>query len=311
MKEITITAYEADQRLDKFLGKYLREASRSFLYKMLRKKNITLNGKKAEGSEILKIGDSVKLFFSDETFYKFRGEEQSASDLDLDAVPSVLLDVIYEDADIMFINKPAGMLSQKAKADDVSLCEHVTKYLLNKGELDAEALRAFTPSVANRLDRNTSGLITAGKTLKGLQMLSKAFKERSVDKYYLAIVKGKLSDFTSFDGYLNKDIKSNTVSLSKNPAFGEHVHTDIGPVRFTDDYSLVRVKLITGKTHQIRATLFKLGYPIVGDVKYGDPSGYKARRQMLHSHELTFNGTSYFAPLPRDFETVLEKLGLK
>ena len=180
MKEFTITKNEAAQRLDKYLKKLLPEASSGFIYKMLRKKNITWNGKKAAGSEKLAAGDCIRLYLADETFDKFSAyRPQSTAGAD-----GTRLDVIYEDEDILLINKPCGMLSQKAKPSDVSANEYLIAYLLASGAVTEESLRTFHPSVCNRLDRNTSGILTAGKSLKGLQELSAALKERTVNKYY-------------------------------------------------------------------------------------------------------------------------------
>ena len=179
MREFQINSNEAGQRFDKYLKKLLVGAPNSFVYKMLRKKNITLNGKKADGTEKLIGGDVVKLFLSDETFEKFTGKEEVAAAYEhlkgLRALP-----VVYEDEDVLIVNKPSGMLSQKAKPTDVSANEHIISYLIEKGELTEEMMRTFKPSVSNRLDRNTSGLLVAGKTLKGLQEMSQALKERTV-----------------------------------------------------------------------------------------------------------------------------------
>lgn len=188
MKEIIISQNEAGQRLDKFLKKYLAKAPGSFLYKMLRKKNIVLNGKKATGNEKLGVGDSVKLFLADDTIGKFAGLAPIKEEYQV----SVDLDIIYEDANVLFINKPAGMLSQKAAKDDVSMVEHVIAYLLAEGSITQEELRTFRPSICNRLDRNTSGLIVAGKSLIGLQAMARLFKDRTLKKYYLCFVKGEI-----------------------------------------------------------------------------------------------------------------------
>ena len=163
MKELTIGKNEKGQRLDKFLQKYLKEASKGFLYKMLRKKNITLNGKKAQGNEMLEEGDLVKLFLSDETVAKFQGKREAVR------YPVTDLDIIYEDEDVVLINKKAGMLSQKAAPQDVSLVEYFLGYLQEKGEWDPN--QSFTPGICNRLDRNTSGMVVAGKSLQGLQKM--------------------------------------------------------------------------------------------------------------------------------------------
>lgn len=145
MKEIVINENEAGQRLDKFLGKLLKEAPASFYYKMLRKKNIVLNGKKATGNEKLTAGDSVKLFLSDETFEKFAGKQQTKDPVV--SVPHISLEIVYEDHDVLAINKPAGMLSQKAKKEDISANEYILQYLLESGTITRESLHTFKPSV--------------------------------------------------------------------------------------------------------------------------------------------------------------------
>lgn len=184
MQELHIGENDAGQRFDKYLKKLLAEAPGSFVYKMLRKKNITLNGKKADGTEKLSCGDEVKLFLSDETYEKFRAKSKTVMPEAFSGSEKTLrqLKVLYEDADILIINKPSGMLSQKARPEDVSANEYILSYLLREGALTEEEMRTFRPSVCNRLDRNTSGILIAGKTLKGLQEMSKALKERTIQK---------------------------------------------------------------------------------------------------------------------------------
>ena len=181
MKEFQITDNEAGQRFDKYLAKLLGNAPKSFFYKMLRKKNITLNGKKASGNEKLQTGDQIKLFLSDDTFAKFSQQQQTAR-----AVTD--LDILYEDSDILLINKPVGMLSQPDDTKEPSLVEYLIGYLLNNGSITEEGLRTFHPSVCNRLDKNTSGIVAAGKSLAGLQELSSLFHDRTIHKDYLCIV---------------------------------------------------------------------------------------------------------------------------
>jgi len=185
MREIKIERNDSGQRLDKFLQKYLKEASRGFLFKMLRKKNITLNGKRAEGREILSEGDTVSVFFSDETFEKFRGVHKERR-------------------------------YQKAKESDVTLVEYFLGYLQQKGEWREGG--SFTPAVCNRLDRNTSGVVIAGKSLYGLQKMSELLKRRTIDKYYLTIVEGVVRQPSMIRGYLCKDEKINKVTVYDEPA---------------------------------------------------------------------------------------------
>lgn len=308
MREIIITANEAGQRLDKFLAKYLNEASKSFCYKMMRKKNIVLNGKKASGDEKLVVGDSVKLFLAEETIEKFSSVKIQKT--------KVKLDILYEDEDVIFLNKPAGMLSQKAEKNDESMVEHVISYLIDSHQLTEAQLKTFKPSVCNRLDRNTSGLITAGKSLKGLQELSRCFKERSMGKYYYAIVEGNLDKPQHLKGYLKKDERTNKVSISQEKrAASEYIETAYRPLWSCDEMTLLEVHLITGKTHQIRAHLSYMGHGILGDTKYGNPAfnqqyakRFGVKHQLLHAYCLKFPaetqtleslvGRTFIAPLP-------------
>ena len=330
MREIVIEKNEAGQRLDKFLAKYMNEASKSFFYKMMRKKNITLNGKKCEGNEKLAEGDVVKLFLAEDTIEKF-------SSVQVQEVKKVDLDILYEDDEIILVNKPAGMLSQKAKETDESLVEYLIDYLLGSGKLTESGLRAFRPSVCNRLDRNTSGIVAAGKSLAGLQMLSGVFKDRSIHKYYQCLVSGEIRDVKTVDGWLLKDEKKNQVRIltdveakrfegkggDEEP---KRIRTKYEPIATDGRFTLLKVTLLTGRSHQIRAHLASLGHPIVGDFKYGgvskvNPSGRTVKYQLLHSYRLEFpklaepfaylSGRVFEAPLPGYFGSVLKETGIR
>ena len=291
MKLITVHKQEEGQRLVTLLGAYLKEAPNSFFYKMLRKKNITLNGKKADGTEKLKCGDEIRLFLSDETYEKFAGKVQPK-----EKFPMVKLNIVYEDSNVIFINKPAGMLSQKSVPSDVSLNEYLLGYLEKSGQWKQEESKAFRPSVCNRLDRNTSGMVICGKSMAGLQQMAALLKDRSLHKYYLCLVKGVMTESQHLEGYLLKDENSNQVKIFQKETEGAaHIITEYEPLYTEGETTLLKVTLVTGKSHQIRAHLSSIGHPIIGDPKYGDRKvnaffreTHGIKNQMLHAWKLTF-----------------------
>ena len=291
MKLITVHKQEEGQRLVKLLGAYLKEAPNSFFYKMLRKKNITLNGKKADGTEKLKCGDEIRLFLSDETYEKFAGKVQPK-----EKFPTAKLNIVYEDSNVIFINKPAGMLSQKSVPSDVSLNEYLLGYLEKSGQWKQEESKAFRPSVCNRLDRNTSGMVICGKSMAGLQQMAALLKDRSLHKYYLCLVKGVMTESQHLEGYLLKDENSNQVKIFQKETEGAaHIITEYEPLYTEGETTLLKVTLVTGKSHQIRAHLSSIGHPIIGDPKYGDRKvnaffreTHGIKNQMLHAWKLTF-----------------------
>lgn len=393
MREINVSTNEAGQRLDKLLRKYLKNANTSFIYKMLRKKNIVLNDKKAEGKEILNLGDSVKMYFSEETFATMTGRTgqyagsaetnreagknataQTASAGKSNAqthrsgssagtnsaqirrgASSVSASergdqrafdinefrkyIVYEDENLLVLNKPAGWLSQSDASGLPSVNERCLQYLMATGALTEAQLQTFKPGIANRLDRNTSGLILFGKTLPALQALAGLLRDRTMEKYYLAIVCGDIDHAQRIDGYLAKDEGTNRVEIRPQPfQDAVKIHTAYEPLkrsaaplngtvkrdadvhdgghdtkkrsgvcsredeaeatRHRDDYTVLKVHLITGKTHQIRAHLRAIGHPIIGDPKYGrkDANAYYrthggVKSQLLHAWELHFPET--------------------
>jgi len=321
MREINIGRNESGQRIDKLLVKYFREASPGFLYKMMRRKNILLNGHRSAGNEILKNGDVITVYFSEETFRKFTGAETAGNELDrIRKSTAASLSVIYEDDNILLIDKPAGLLSQKAKESDISAVDLITAHLIDNGSLTEKDLLSFRPGIASRLDRNTSGILAAGKSLAGLQTLNEIFRSRTVQKYYRCIVSGKVTECSHLRGYLRKDEKSNKARVSLTPFDGAvPIETSYEPVRSSDGMSLLTVHLITGRTHQIRSHLASVSHPVVGDTKYGDRTVNEAFRrkygvthQMLHAYELVFpdtdgtlsylSGRSFIAPEPDIFK---------
>lgn len=319
MRELMITDRESGQRLDKYLLRYLNTCGTGFIYRMMRKKNITLNGKKPKGNELLIQGDVVRLFLSEDTIRNFQsGQEQMVYPV------SEQFEVLYEDEAILAANKPAGMLSQKARPTDCSINEYLLGYLISTGQRTNQDFLQYRPGICNRLDRNTSGLILAAKTLPAAQQLSALIQSREIEKYYLTIVSGVLKEGQSVDAYLKKDEISNKVRVeSYDFAGSDRIETAYEPLATNGVDTLLKVQLITGRTHQIRSHLAYLGHPVVGDAKYGNKAvnerykkQYGLNHQLLHAFRVIFpkldqalqnvSCLQIEAPLPKHFLKILD-----
>ena len=317
MRQLIVHKNDENQRLDKYLKKYLKEAPGSFIYKMLRKKNIVLNGKKADGTEKLAAGDEIKLFFAEETLGKFTGEDAKTEKQKFPVKKD--LEILFEDENLLILNKPAGELSQKAETKDVSMNEYALGYLQSCGAITEESLKVYKPSVCNRLDRNTSGILIVAKTYQAAREFGEALQKRTVRKFYRCIVKGEVKKTETIDGYLWKDEKTNKVQIFKEKREGaSEIHTAYGPVKHQNGLTLLEVHLITGRTHQIRAHLSSIGHPILGDPKYGDKKlseKWKVKYQLLHSCRLEldgftgdfakYNGKVISADTPKAFDKII------
>lgn len=292
MRNYVVGKNDAGQRLDKFVTKTLPSLPKSLLYKYLRLKRIKLNGKKADAATRLNEGDSIDMYINDEFFvereekYSFLGAGKT-------------LDIIYEDENIMLLDKKVGLLSHPDEGEYVdTLIGRVQRYLYEKGEYDPKNEASFAPALANRIDRNTGGIVMAAKNAESLRILNEKIKKREIKKIYLCLVIGcpKQKTATLCD-YMIKDEKKNKVTVYKDPVSGsKDIRTKYTVLDTKDGISLVEIDLLTGRTHQIRAHMAHIGCPLLGDGKYGTNAqnkkfgGYK--KQCLYSYKTVFDFTT-------------------
>lgn len=288
MKEYQINNNDADQRLDKFMSKAAKNLPQSLLYKAIRTKKIKVNRKRAAPDQLLCEGDVVQCFLPPQFL-----EDGYANDLFYTLSPS--LDVAYEDDNIIICDKRPGMLCHPdEEGGNNTLIEHIKAYLYRKGEYKPDIENSFVPSLCNRIDRNTGGLVIAAKNAAALRDMNEMIRSRSVSKYYLCAVHGvpKPAE-TTLTAYLYKDTKNNTVTVYDKPKQGRvKIVTGYKVISEKDGDALLEVRLYTGKTHQIRSHLSYIGHPLLGDGKYGvnrddKKAGYKY--QALYSYKLVFD----------------------
>lgn len=289
MRELTVNKNDAGQRLDKFLGKALPLLPQALMYRYIREKRIKLNGKKPEFSVRLCEGDILTFYIRDEFFgsavpqYDFLQAGKSA-------------DVLYEDENILLLNKPQGLLSHPDEGEygDTAITR-IKRYLYEKGEYNPETENSFAPALANRIDRNTSGIIIAAKNAEALRILNDKIKKRELHKLYLCVAIGSFDKKEgTLRGSLEKNEKQNRVYITSPDAENaKSIVTRYRVLKEKNGLSLVEIELLTGRTHQIRAHLASIGHPLLGDGKYGTNAqnkrfgGYK--KQFLCSYKLIFD----------------------
>lgn len=288
MRKIAVNANDAGQRLDKFLSKTLKELPKSLMCKYIRKKCIKINGKKCEVSTRLVKGDVLTFFIKDEFF------EPRYDKYDFLKAP-VKLDIVYEDENIILLNKKCGLLVHPDEMYHFdSLIARVQHYLYDEGEYDPVNQNSFAPALVNRLDRNTCGIVIAVKNSESLRIMNQKMKDRELEKFYICKVVGRFKQKSGLlEDFLIKDEKKKTVFISrKRIPDSKMIRTQYKVLSEGENTSMLEVKLLTGRTHQIRAHMAFIGHPIVGDGKYGNNKvnrelGFKY--QALCSYKLKFN----------------------
>lgn len=291
MKELTIQHNDAGQRLDRFLAKAVPLLPASLAQKYIRIKRIKLNGARAERDTRLKEGDVLQLYINDEFFDKPREDNAYLT------VASPKLNIVYEDDQILLVDKRPGLAVHPHDGAEYgrTLIDHIQAYLYQKHEWSPRSENSFTPALCNRIDRNTGGIVIAAKTAEALRVMNQKIKDREMDKRYLAIVEGTPKPKeSSLKGYLFKDAKQNRVFVTDTPQPGsKSCQTDYRILSSANGLSLVECKLITGRTHQIRAQFAHAGHPLLGDGKYGKlDKRFDRNYQALYSYRLRFDFTT-------------------
>ena len=324
MKQIEINSNDAGRRLDKFMRRYLAKATLNTIYKVIRK-DVKVNGKREGNSYMLAAGDMLTLYMSDAQI----AEWTASSETGAGSKVRRSFKIVYEDEDILVVDKPFGLLTHGDSNEKKNhLANQVKDYLIETGKYNPRE-RVFAPAPANRLDRNTTGAVLFGKNSASLKALNEMIRENKVDKYYMTIVYGHPDGEIVLKGRLIKDQKTNTVKiLDIGASEGREIETIARPFRRIGDFTLVEIKLVTGRTHQIRAHMASVGHPVIGDVKYAGGRAADVNRklkqrfglstQLLHSCRITFKegigplerltGRSIEVDLPEEFERIISGL---
>ena len=292
MKEITVNKNDANQRLDRFIGKNVPLLPESLLQKYIRLKRIKVNTKASKRDYRLAEGDVIQLYINDEFFDKPREENSYLK------VGKPRLDIVYEDENILLADKKPGVLCHSAGQWDYNtLIANIQAYLYASGEWNPKAENSFAPALCNRIDRNTGGIVIAAKNAETLRIINEKIKNREIEKYYLCAVHGRPKPSEGMlENYLFKDAVKNQVYVKKNAEPGSKTAvTYYKTIASKGPLSLVECRLGTGRTHQIRVQMAYAGYPLIGDGKYGSEKynkNYDEKGQALYSYKIAFPFTT-------------------
>ncbi len=317
MKEFIISPNESNQRLDRFLMKLMPAASKGFIQKMIRKKNIKCNGQKSNPSQLLEEGDHILIYFSDQTFAKFSPPTKASS---VKVSCQQKLDIVAESPSLLVINKPANLLTQPDHSGQASLIDLALDYLIATGAYDPQKEITFRPACSNRLDRNTTGIVLIPKDYKTLQTINGLIRQKKVKKYYLALVAGLVESPGRCLDFGTKDQDANRTEVSDGQLTKDSLIMELNyqPLESRSKTSLLKIDLLTGRSHQIRAQLAHLGHPILGDPKYGRALANQKLKgddqitsQLLHANHYLIPALDYnfSAPPPASFLRLAEELG--
>lgn len=317
MRDIEISLNDEQQRIDRFLKKYLDKANSSLIQKFLRTKKIKVNRKKVTSDYILKKGDIINIFIYEENLKELISSKEKKYKF------IKKLDIIYEDENIIILNKPKGLLSHAASKDDYgnNLVDFLIGYLIEKKSFIPRIEKTFVPAIVNRLDRNTSGVVIGAKNAFSLRELNR-IRENSIEKFYVTIVKGTIKKDFVIKEKLEKNKEKNISSISEN---GKDSITEVFVENTKNGFSLLKIKLLTGRTHQIRVHLSSKNLPIIGDEKYGKndinkffKEKFDLKGQFLHARSIRFkniqgslsylNDKEFLAPLDENYKKIIDEI---